>query len=952
MFSLLMFCAFTVSTAVPFELYFAPDQILPVTYIDEPIIISVSGPPNTTFEIEITVTKSDGEIVAQLKPTKPITYMNGKYWISINTLPPVRDFFITAVSLKYQGEVKEWQFPFCRIDRNIDKQMPIPFALYNPDKVGLHLAQMLGIKEISFNSSFQGLDELIKKAVSLGFKITLVFNLDEHSSPLDIFEDLNNRLGGYISVWEIEGNYSPEQVKKIFEMIRKSKGIGGFRPAFASIEPIPDILSLTSTEAFQGITWHGPFLSREDFNLLKDEIIKYGGEGIDLALRFNKENIPSDPVEQIQKVWSAKSYGVDTIILPYSVLVQDGKISQLVSFLSGTTRLWAEKIEPLGWYVQSDTINAFVFQTLTHWAMIFWGTVPLTLSGEGLATTQFFDSYGNPSTLPQVNENILTIDAVSTPQYLLGNSYNILYTTAVNEINTLANELNSEKFSAIRTHAITEAIKAISQNPKDSQNRSYVLDLFRELPLLEQIPINTYETEAQKNLFIAKLSKFLQYVCITEQFRGEPFREPLLDIVARSEEKLTEYLTGSSSASETDHRANWILTEVHRLIEKASKTTSNGKRIEATGLAYLAESRAQSLEYLNHSPLTMMTEKKISTPTPSAPTQKEELAKPTSPTIAAKLPEGEKKEIIEVSGPIEHTVKRGETIDSICKLYGITEDEFCSWNGVRKGAKLKTGKIYKIHVVRTKTPSETKPSSPISIASVGEGNEYVVQAGDYPGLIAKKLGVSTSDLLKVNGLTAKSILRIGQKLKIPGSKPSEETKPAEVSSTQETAHAIRQEATSTTPEILPEKIATEEIKTEEVQTYKLNPGDTPATVANKFGIPVKTLMEFNDIKDPTKLRAGRELKIPTAKISAKSKAEELEKPKEITPEEKPQTATQTKEETTGATVHIVSKGDNPYTISKKYDIPLDVLLQANQLDSKSVLQIGQKLIIPSAKKKE
>ena len=609
MFFLLMFCALTVSTAVPFELCLAPDQILPLTYIDDPLIISVSGPPNTAFEIAITITKPDGDIVTQLRPTKPITYINGKYWVSISDLPQARGFFIATASLKYQNEVQEWQFPFCRIDRNVDKQMPIPFALSNPDEEGLYIAKMLDIKEILFNSSLPGLDELIKKAVSLGFRITLVFNLDEHSSPLDIFEDLNKRLGGYISVWEIEGNYSFEVIKKLVEMVRKSKGIGDFRPAFSSMESIPNILSFTSTEVFQEITWLGPFLSKEEFKLLKDEIIKYGGEGVNLTLQFNKETMPSDPVEQIQKIWGAKSYGFDTLIIPYSALVQDGKVSQLASFLSGTFRLWSERIEPLGWYTQSDTMNAFVFQSLTQWAIIFWGTGTLTVSGEGLATTQFFDTYGNPSTLPQVNDNTLAIDAISTPQYLLGNSYEVLYTAAVNEINTLANELNSEKFSAIRTHAITEAIKAISQNPKDSQNRSYVLDLFRELPLLEQIPVNTYETEAQKNLFIAKLSKFLQYVCITEQFRGEPFREPLLDIVARSEEKLTEYLTGSSSASETDHRANWILAEVHRLIEKASKTTSNGKRIEAIGLAYLAESRAQSLEYLQQSPLTMAMEK-------------------------------------------------------------------------------------------------------------------------------------------------------------------------------------------------------------------------------------------------------------------------------------------------------------------------------------------------------
>jgi LysM repeat protein len=55
--------------------------------------------------------------------------------------------------------------------------------------------------------------------------------------------------------------------------------------------------------------------------------------------------------------------------------------------------------------------------------------------------------------------------------------------------------------------------------------------------------------------------------------------------------------------------------------------------------------------------------------------------------------------------------------------------------------------------------------------------------------------VSTNDLLQANGLTAKSTLRIGQKLKVPGAKPSAETKPAETSTTQETAPEISSEPT-------------------------------------------------------------------------------------------------------------------------------------------------------------
>jgi len=51
----------------------------------------------------------------------------------------------------------------------------------------------------------------------------------------------------------------------------------------------------------------------------------------------------------------------------------------------------------------------------------------------------------------------------------------------------------------------------------------------------------------------------------------------------------------------------------------------------------------------------------------------------------------------------------------------------------------------------------------------------------------------------------------------------------------------------------------------------------------------------------------------------------------------------------GDIVHVVASGDNPYNIAKKYKIKLDDLLEWNNLTKKSVLQIGQKLVVHGKK---
>ena len=72
-------------------------------------------------------------------------------------------------------------------------------------------------------------------------------------------------------------------------------------------------------------------------------------------------------------------------------------------------------------------------------------------------------------------------------------------------------------------------------------------------------------------------------------------------------------------------------------------------------------------------------------------------------------------------------------------------------------------------------PSPTLPrkqetgEQPLKVVSTVDTDIYVVKAGDYPAKIAGKLGVSISDLLKANNMTAEESkkIRIGQRLLVP-----------------------------------------------------------------------------------------------------------------------------------------------------------------------------------------
>lgn len=95
--------------------------------------------------------------------------------------------------------------------------------------------------------------------------------------------------------------------------------------------------------------------------------------------------------------------------------------------------------------------------------------------------------------------------------------------------------------------------------------------------------------------------------------------------------------------------------------------------------------------------------------------------------------------------------------------------------------------------------------------------------------------------------------------------------------------------------------------------YIVKKGDSLWAIANKYGITVDDLVNYNNLSSLT-IKIGQELRIPTGEVEV-------------------------------PIIYTVKKGDTLWSISRKYDLTVNDIIQANNLSS-SVLQIGQTLIIP------
>ncbi|MFA5181611.1 MAG: NlpC/P60 family protein [Syntrophales bacterium] len=119
----------------------------------------------------------------------------------------------------------------------------------------------------------------------------------------------------------------------------------------------------------------------------------------------------------------------------------------------------------------------------------------------------------------------------------------------------------------------------------------------------------------------------------------------------------------------------------------------------------------------------------------------------------------------------QYKVKRGDNLVRIAKKYGVSTQSIKEANGLQGNA-LKPGKALVIPTDGSKKLAKGKKSQPQKAAQV-----YVVKKGDTVYGVARKTGLSVSDIKALNHLR-KNKLRTGQKLALVRSTPDNEARQA------------------------------------------------------------------------------------------------------------------------------------------------------------------------------
>ena len=269
-------------------------------------------------------------------------------------------------------------------------------------------------------------------------------------------------------------------------------------------------------------------------------------------------------------------------------------------------------------------------------------------------------------------------------------------------------------------------------------------------------------------------------------------------------------------------------------------------------------------------------------------------------------------------------------------------------------------------------PSASAPTTEVTaaipvVSQTTRPLTYRVKSGDTVTQIAKRFGLSITAIAKLNNLGPKSLIRVGQVIKLVGNTPPEveaesyRVRPGDTLSGIASRHQLTlSELTSinrisSSTLIYPGQvlrvakvIPSSQPPVGAPDTYEVATGDSLDSVAEKFGITLGALREYNDLARASIIYVGQvlNLKPPVGQVKA---------PKPLKPASSASTLSDEISSLdpmrpTGACsihgFHTVLSGETISRIAAVYGVSTQSVLSANSLSWSSTIYVGQRLTIP------
>lgn len=274
----------------------------------------------------------------------------------------------------------------------------------------------------------------------------------------------------------------------------------------------------------------------------------------------------------------------------------------------------------------------------------------------------------------------------------------------------------------------------------------------------------------------------------------------------------------------------------------------------------------------------------------------------------------------------KYTVQSGDSVWKISNDHGITMAQLIEWNNIKNNFVYPGQQLIVSNGGSSNTGANTgntsgSNSSNSSSSNTASGTKYTVKAGDSVWSVSNKYGITMAQLIQWNNIQ-NNFIYPGQQLTVSnsGSTNSASSNTGSSANTNNSSSANTGSSSSQ-------------------GTYTVKAGESVWSVANKNGITMNQLIEWNNIKNNF-IYPGQQLIVKGGNSVNTNTGSTTSAAKPNTPN----TSATTSTSSSGNTMYTVKAGESAWSVANKHHITMDQLIEWNNIKNNFIYP-GQQVIV-------
>ena len=575
-----------------FEITVSPDQPLPYSYTDDPLIIEFRSEEAVVADIQVTATPNFDSTPQVAEFSQVTLGPEISRWYALKELPPLRGPWELTITIT-AGDVEETlSADTYRIDRPRSTYAHSIHAYADDvDRNGLLALRSVGIETVRLPVTHPKLAELLETINALEMKA--IVGIAARPVHVALVRALAPPTCDAVSAWSLRASFDDRGFQ---ESIQALRDLECPKPIYIVLPdgPVPDSMMAQGVQGQRLLFEGAPIALRS----LRETMAMLGLRAIPMD-----GVVPAEKARELHGLLPSYvnyiAQGATNVGIPVSAVYADGRLMPGVGHVNGLMQA-VPAGQPIGSIPQAEGTHFEIVSVGERWTAAAWSsenTVTLTLPKSDSYPVSIMDGWGNGlGSQTGLDKETYSLDTGLV--YVSGVGGPVLREALSSRAKAEAVlALEDERIRPAWTDGSRGALAAVISDPAGVSSRVEFFTLLRAFPDVEERWHMGQLTRPVATTALTRLAALARTLCRLEAALGSGFLEPLPDTLARCESFLSAYLTGATTSPQARKRGDWVVAEVRRLMDEAEALAMADRPIEADAVAALAEWKARGLEF-------------------------------------------------------------------------------------------------------------------------------------------------------------------------------------------------------------------------------------------------------------------------------------------------------------------------------------------------------------------